>query len=66
MGWTCSVYVEMRNTYKVFVRKYKQKKPLSSPRHKREDNIKKFVIEIGFWKWPGLAWLRIGSTGRLL
>jgi hypothetical protein len=44
------------------VGKPEEKKPLGRPRHRREDNIKMDLQEVGFWGvgWIGLAqdWYR--------
>jgi hypothetical protein len=40
----------MRNTY-VLVGKTEEKRPLGSPRHKWEDNIKTDLMEIGLEVW---------------
>jgi hypothetical protein len=41
-------------------------RPLGTPRHRWEDNIK-MDFEEGKWgTWTGLTWLRIGTGGGLL
>jgi hypothetical protein len=39
---------EMRNAYKIFVRKPEGKRPLGRPRSRWEDNVKMDLREIGF------------------
>jgi hypothetical protein len=42
---------EMRNVYKIFVRKPEGKIPLGRPRRRRKDNIKLYLKEI---MWEGV------------
>jgi hypothetical protein len=48
---------EKRNVYRLLVGKPDGKRPLGRPRHKRIDNIKRDLLEIGFGlvDWIGLA-----------
>jgi len=39
---------EMRNAYKILVRKSERKTPYRRPRHTWEDNIEKDTTEIGY------------------
>jgi hypothetical protein len=55
---------EKRDIYRVLVGKPGGKRPLGTPRHRWEDNIKKDLQEVGVW--TGLSWLRIGTGGRHL
>jgi hypothetical protein len=48
----------MRNTYKIFVRKSKGKRPLRSPRQRWEDNITVDLTETG---WKGVDWLYLAQ-----
>ena len=45
--------------YKILVEKREGKKPLGRPRHRREDNIKMDLQEVGVW--TGSSWLGIGT-----
>jgi hypothetical protein len=45
---------EMRNAYKIFVRKPKGKRPLGVSRCRWKDNIKMYLREIG---WKGVDWM---------
>jgi hypothetical protein len=55
-----------RGAYRVLVGKPEGKRPLGRPRHRREDNIKIDLLEVG-GGWFGLIWLSIGADGgRLL
>jgi hypothetical protein len=45
---------EERNAYKILVRKPERKGPLGRPRHRRVDNIKMDLREIG---WGGVDWI---------
>jgi hypothetical protein len=57
---------ERRVAYKVLVGRPEGKKPLGTPRHRWEDNIKMDLQEVGWGAWTGLIWLRPGTGGRLL
>jgi hypothetical protein len=50
---------EGKGVYRVLVGKPEGKKPLGRPRHRREDNIKMDLKEVGCGVWTGLSWLRI-------
>jgi hypothetical protein len=39
--------VEMRNAYKIMIRKPDKKRPLGGPRHRWEDNIRMDLKEVG-------------------
>jgi hypothetical protein len=43
-----------------------RKRPLGIPGRRWEDDNKMDLREIGWVVWPGLIWLRIGTSGRLL
>jgi hypothetical protein len=45
---------EMRNAYKILVRKHEEKRLLRRPRHRWEDNIKSDVREV---RWGGVDWI---------
>jgi hypothetical protein len=58
---------EIRNQYKVLVRKSEGKKrPLGRHGHRLEDTIKIDLKEIGLEVWTELIWLRTETGGRLL
>jgi hypothetical protein len=57
---------EGRNAYRILVGKPEGRRPLGTPRHRREDNIKIDLQEVGWGAWTGLIWLRIGTGGGLL
>jgi len=44
---------EMRNTYKILVRKPERMRPLGKCKHRWEDKIKIYLKEIGSWVWNG-------------
>jgi hypothetical protein len=52
-----------RGMYRVLVRKPEGKTPLGRPLHKREDNIRADLQEVGCGVWTGWSWLRIGTGG---
>jgi hypothetical protein len=47
---------EIRNSYKILVRKSEGKKPLGKPRSRREDNIR---IELGEIGWRDFDWIHV-------
>ena len=47
MGGACSAYEERRGVYRVLVGKPEGKRPLETPRHRWEDNIKMDLEEVG-------------------
>jgi hypothetical protein len=57
---------EMRNSYKMLVRKPEGKRPLRRPRCRWEDNIRMGLREIGWEVWSGCIRLRIGTSGAFL
>jgi hypothetical protein len=54
-----------RHARRILVRS-EGKRPLPRPSHRREDNIKFDLREIGGDGKAGLIWFRIGTSGRLL
>jgi len=56
---------ERRGAYKFTVGKPDGKSPLGRSRHRREDNIKMDLQEVG-WGGTGLIWLIIGTGGEVL
>jgi len=55
---------ERINVYRVLVGKPEGKRPLGRRRHRREDNIKIELQEMGCGGvWTGSSWLRIGKGG---
>jgi hypothetical protein len=57
---------EMRNSYKILVRKREEKRPLGRPRRRWENNIRMGLKEI---EWEGMAvcmWLRTGISAGFL
>jgi hypothetical protein len=51
---------------KDFVGKPEGKRPLGTPRHKWEDEIRMDLGETGWKVWSEFSWLRIGTGGGLL
>jgi len=51
---------EVRNAYKMLVRKPKGKRPLGRSRHRWEDNIRMDLMEIG---WEGVEWMTMAWDG---
>jgi hypothetical protein len=39
---------EKRGAYKVLVEKSQRRRPLERPRHRRKDNVKMFLHEVGW------------------
>jgi hypothetical protein len=47
---------QMRNGYKILVRKPEKKRPFRRPRHKWEDNIRMDLRDI---RWEGVDWIHM-------
>jgi hypothetical protein len=56
--WTVHVahMGETRSAHKLLVRKSEGKRPLGRPRRRWEDNIRKYLREIG---WEGVEWMHL-------
>jgi hypothetical protein len=65
MRWTGHVarMGEKRNAYRILVVKPEGMRPLGRPKRRWVDNIKIDLREIG---WDGVAWIDLGTSGRLL
>jgi hypothetical protein len=48
------------------VKKPEGKRPLGRSTRRWVDNIRMDLEEVGWGKWTGLVWLRIGTSGELL
>jgi hypothetical protein len=57
---------DRRGAYRVLMGRPDLRRPLGSPRHRWEGNIKIDLQEFGWGSWTGLIWLRIGTVGGLL
>jgi hypothetical protein len=55
-----------RKGYKVLVGKPEGKRPLERPRRRWEDRVRMNLEKIGWGKWSGFNWHRIGTGGGLL
>jgi hypothetical protein len=66
MGGACSTYGGEERCIRVFVGKPEGKRPIGSPRRRRENNIKIDLQEVEWGGWTGLIWLRIGTGGGQL
>jgi hypothetical protein len=49
---------EIRNAYKIVIRKLEGKKPLRIPRHRWKNNIRMDFREIG---WEGVDWMHLAQ-----
>jgi hypothetical protein len=58
MGRACSTKGEGRNAYRVLVVKLEGKRQLGKFRHRREDNIKTALREIG---WNDMDWINVAQ-----
>jgi hypothetical protein len=68
MRWAGHVALmgELRGAYNILVGRPEGRRPLGRPRRRWEDNIKMYIIEIGFGVWIGFIGLRIGTGGGFL
>ena len=67
MDGACSMYGGQECACRVLVGKPEGKRPLGKLRHRRKDNIKMDLQEVGWGDaWTGLIWLRTGIGGGLL
>ena len=57
---------QRRDTYRILVGTSEGMRPLERPRRKWEDNIEMDLREVGWGRWTGSIWLRIGKVGVLL
>jgi hypothetical protein len=59
---------EERKMYKILVGKPEGKRPLGTPRRRRENGFRMDLTEIGWGgsRSSGSRWLRIGTDGGLL
>jgi hypothetical protein len=66
MGGACSTNGEKRNAYRLLVGKPKGRRPLGKPRRRCLDNIRMYLVEMGWGDvdWIGLAQDR--GRGRAL
>jgi hypothetical protein len=58
MGRACSKTGEKRNVYRLLVGKPERKRPLGRPRHRRVDNIR---MEVGEMGWGGVDWIGLAQ-----
>jgi len=58
MGGAFSTYGERRGVYRVLVGKPEGKRPLGRSRHRREDNIKMDLQEVGC---EGMDWIELAA-----
>ena len=61
MGRTCSRYGESRGACRVLVEKLQRKKPLETLRHRRENNIKMELREVGWGQGLDRSGLGLGQ-----
>jgi hypothetical protein len=49
---------EMRNSFKILVRKFEEKRPLRRPRYRWDNNIRMDLREIG---WEDVDWIHLAQ-----
>ena len=54
VGGACNLYGEGRGMYRVLVERPEGRRSLGRPRHKWEDSIKIYLLEVGCGVWTGL------------
>jgi hypothetical protein len=57
---------EIRNAYKILVRRSEGKRSLETPRRRWVDNITMGLRERRWEVWTGFIWLRIRTNGGLM
>jgi hypothetical protein len=62
MGGACSAHGEGRNAYKIVVERPEGKRALGRCRRRSEDNIKRDLMEVGFW---GVDWIHLAQNRDL-
>jgi hypothetical protein len=60
------MYGEVERCIQDFGMKSDGERTLGRPRHRQEDSIIMDLLEVEWWEWAGLIWLRIGISGKLL
>jgi len=58
MGLACGAYGERRCAYRVLVRNPEGKRPLGTPTHRWEDNIKTSLHKVGC---RGMDWIQLAQ-----
>jgi hypothetical protein len=68
MSWAryVSCMSEIKNAYKILIRKLKGNRPLGRSRHRWEDNIQMNLIKISVRMWTGFIWLKTGTMVKCL
>jgi hypothetical protein len=59
MGEACSTQERRNEKHKILVGKSEKKRPLGRPRHRREDNIRMDLTEIG---WNTVDWIHLAQN----
>jgi hypothetical protein len=57
---------EIKSAYRILVGRSEGRQSRVRPRSVWEYNIKMYLQEVGWGKWIGLIWFRIGTTGGML
>jgi len=63
MGGTCSTYRGKRGAYRVLVGNLYGTRPLGRSRLSWENNIKIYVLEVGWETWTVFIWLKRRTGG---
>jgi hypothetical protein len=58
MGGACNTNGEMRNEYRLLVEKSEGKRPLGRPSHRRMDNIR---MDLGDMGWDDVDWIGLAE-----
>jgi hypothetical protein len=60
MDMACSTNGTKRNEYRILVGEPEEKRPIGRQKHRRMDNVKMDLGEIG---WGGMSWIKLAQKG---
>jgi hypothetical protein len=63
MARTCITHGRAKHVYKILVEKYEWERPVGRFRHRREDNIKTYLNDLGC---EGVDWIQVAQCSLRL